>query len=236
MVVKITAICLPRLLKRVSDLLRWQHKDKSLKLPWKLKSLPLLADSSPFYHTPEQPQPLTAEEEHDLDSAYARMAKICTKSIEANLPILIDAEDTSIQPAIDYITYAAAIEFGRGGEPLIFNTIQAYLKDAMERLVIAKEAADQQRVPMGIKLVRGAYMSSENRLAGSLGVQSPIHDNIHSTHACYNDCANFMLHQIARGSGSLVLATHNMESGKSESRLKLLPPTPFLPHELNVSG
>lgn len=227
--VKITAICPPTLLRRVSDLLRWQHKDKSLNLPWKLKSLPLLADSSPLYHTPEQPPTLTADEERDLDAAYARLAKICAKSTEANLPILIDAEDTSIQPAIDYFTYAAAIEFGGGGgEPLIFNTIQAYLKDAKDRLVIAKEAADEQRVPLGIKLVRGAYMSSENRLAASLGVQSPIHDGIHRTHTCYDGCADFMLNQIARGSGALVLATHNLESGNSKHRFSSSSASNFL--------
>ncbi|KAH6832184.1 Methylenetetrahydrofolate reductase family protein [Perilla frutescens var. hirtella] len=214
-VVKITAICPIQLLKRVSDLLRWEHKDKSMNLPWKLKSFPLLSDSSPFYHTPQRPEPLTAEEEEDLKIAYSRMSQICKSSIEASLPILIDAEDTHIQPAIDYFTYSAAIEFTQGDdEPLIYNTIQAYLRDAKDRLVIAKKSADEMHVPLGIKLVRGAYMASENRLADSLGVQSPIHDGIHNTHACYNECAEFMLHEIARGSGSLVLATHNMDSGK----------------------
>lgn len=215
--VKITAICPVRVLKRVSDLLRWQHKDNSLNLPWKLKSLPLLADSSPLYHTAEQPAALTAEEERDLEAAYARMAKICRNSIDASLPILIDAEDTAIQPSIDYLAYGAAVEFSSGeGEPLIYNTIQGYLKDAKDRMVMAKKAADEMRVGLGIKLVRGAYMNAENRLAESLGVESPIHDNIHNTHRCYNECADFMLHQIAHGSGSgsLVLATHNMESGK----------------------
>ncbi|KAG6398439.1 hypothetical protein SASPL_139899 [Salvia splendens] len=218
-VVKITAICKFRILKRVSDLLRWQHMDKSLNLPWKRKSLPLLVDSSPFYHTAVRPAPLTVEEERDLDVAFARMAKICRKSIEASLPILIDAEDTEIQPAIDYFTYSAAVEFTTGAEkPLIFNTIQAYLKDSKERLLLAKTAADKMRVPVGIKLVRGAYMESENKLANSLGVKSPIHNSIQNTHACYNECADFMLEQISRGSGSLVLATHNMESGKMAAK------------------
>ncbi|KAL1557004.1 proline dehydrogenase 2, mitochondrial-like [Salvia divinorum] len=211
----VTAICPVRILKRVSDLLRWQHKDKSLHLPWKLQSLPLLADSSPLYHTAKRPAAFTAEEERDLEAAYARMANICRNSIDASLPILIDAEDTAIQPAIDYLTYAAAVEFSSGEEePLIFNTIQGYLKDAKDRMVMAKNAADEMRVGLGIKLVRGAYMASENHLAESLGVESPIHDSIQNTHRCYNECADFMLHQISRGSGSLVLATHNMESGK----------------------
>lgn len=134
-VVKVTAICPPRLLKRVSDLLRWEYKDKSLKLPWKLETLPVLSDSSPFYHTLKRPEPLTPEEEHDLELAYERMSKICERSYEANLPLLIDAEDTAIQPAIDYFTYSAALKYRTSidEEPLIYNTIQAYLKDAKDR-------------------------------------------------------------------------------------------------------
>ncbi|KAI3452145.1 hypothetical protein Pfo_008810 [Paulownia fortunei] len=214
-VVKITGICPPSLLKRVSDLLRWEYKDKSLHLPWKLKTFPIFSDSSPFYHTLKRPEPLTPDEERDLQLAYERLIKICENAFEANVPLLIDAEDTAIQPAIDYFTYSAAIEYTSGDDdPLIFNTIQAYLKDSKERLVIAKKAADKMGVPVGFKLVRGAYMSSEKRLAASLGVESPIHDSIQNTHACYNDCAAFMLEEVASGSGSVVLATHNIESGK----------------------
>ncbi|KAK6128820.1 hypothetical protein DH2020_037456 [Rehmannia glutinosa] len=213
-VVKVTAICPPGLLRRVSALLRWEYKDNSLHLPWKLKSFPIFVDSSPLYHTLEKPEPLTPDEERDLELAYNRLIKICERSKQANVPLLIDAEDTLIQPAIDYFTYSAAIKYHRDDSPLIFNTIQAYLKDARERLVIAKKAADEMGVPIGFKLVRGAYMSSEKRFALSLGVNSPIHDSIEDTHACYDDCAAFMLEEIAKGSGSVVLATHNLESGK----------------------
>lgn len=216
MVVKITAICPPSLLNRVSDLLRWEYKDNSSHLPWKLQTLPIFCDSSALYHTLKRPEPLTPNEERDLDLAYQRLIKICDKSSEANVPLLIDAEDTTIQPAIDYFTYSAAIKYRRDHDgPLIFNTIQAYLKDATKRLVNAKKAADGMGVQLGFKLVRGAYMSSERELACSLGVESPIHETIEDTHACYNDCAAFMLQEIANGSGSVVLATHNLESGKS---------------------
>ncbi|GFP91424.1 proline dehydrogenase 2 mitochondrial [Phtheirospermum japonicum] len=214
-VVKITAICPPKLLKRVSDLLRWEYKDNSLHLPWKLKSLPVFSSSSPFYHTPNRPQPLTPDEERDLQLAYQRLNKICERAVAVDIPLLIDAEDTSIQPAIDYFSYSAAVAYSRGDhDPIIFNTIQAYLKDAKDRMVIAKEAADEMGVPLGFKLVRGAYMSSEKRLADELGVESPIHDSIQDTHACYDECADYLLDEIACGSGSVVLATHNVQSGK----------------------
>ncbi|KAH7847939.1 hypothetical protein Vadar_031866 [Vaccinium darrowii] len=212
-VVKITAICPPGLLKRVSDLLRWEYKNDSFQLPWKLNSLPIFADSSPFYHTPRKPDPLTPEEETDLHLARQRLLKICQNCIEANVPLTIDAEDTSVQPGIDYFTYSAALMYNVGDNPIIYGTIQTYLKDAKERLIKSASSAEKMGVPMGFKLVRGAYMSSERQLASSLGVESPIHNTIDQTHACFNDCTSFMLEKIAGGSGAVVLATHNMDSG-----------------------
>ncbi|XP_055805987.1 proline dehydrogenase 2, mitochondrial-like isoform X2 [Solanum dulcamara] len=213
-VVKVTAICTPKLLKRMSDLLRWEQKDPSFNLPWKEKTLPLFAESSPFYHTLNKPEPLMVDEERDLQLAHDRLMKICKKCLDLDVELLIDAEDTAIQPAIDYFAYSAAIKYHKDDHPLIFGTIQAYLKDSKERMMIAKKAAGKMGVPMGFKLVRGAYMSSENELASSLGFKSPIHDNIQQTHNCFNSCAEFMLDEISNGSGAVVLATHNIESGK----------------------
>lgn len=119
-----------------------------------------------------------------------------------------------MQPAIDYMTYNAAISNNKSGQPIVYNTMQAYLKDSRERLFLATKAAEKMGVPMGFKLVRGAYMSSESKLAASLGFDSPIHSSIQETHACYNECASYLLEKIADGSGAVILATHNVESGK----------------------
>ncbi|XP_076925210.1 proline dehydrogenase 2, mitochondrial-like [Bidens hawaiensis] len=218
-VVKITAICPVSLLKRVSDLLRWEYKNpSSVKLPWKLKALPIFSDCSPFYHTLQKPSPLTITEERDLELAHKRLTTICDKALETNVPIVIDAEDTSIQPGIDYFTYSAAVEYNKGTKPLVSGTIQAYLKDAGPRLFETKKAADKMGLPIGIKLVRGAYMSSERKLANSLGVESPIHNSINDTHHCFNECASYMLDEVSSGPGGLILATHNLESGKMAAR------------------
>ncbi|XP_019185884.1 PREDICTED: proline dehydrogenase 2, mitochondrial-like [Ipomoea nil] len=213
-VLKITAICPPKLLKRVSDLLRWEYKNPAFNLPWKQKSLPVLSDSSALYHTSKTPEPLTQEEERDLELGHERLQKICRSCLEAGVPLLVDAEDTTVQPAIDYMTYSAAVSYYKDDGPLVFGTVQAYLKDAKERLVAVKMAAGKMGIPIGFKLVRGAYMTSESGLASALGAGSPIHDTIHNTHKCYNDCASFMLEEIAAGSGAVVIATHNIESGK----------------------
>ncbi|XP_058729837.1 proline dehydrogenase 2, mitochondrial-like [Vicia villosa] len=214
MIVKITAICPMSLLERVSDLLRWQKKDPSFNLPWMQETLPIFSESSPLYHTRKRPAPLTQQEESDLELANQRFLELCEKCVQFNIPLLVDAEHTSVQPAIDYLTYAAAIVHNKGEHPTVFGTIQTYLKDAKERMLLTSKAAEKMGIPMGFKLVRGAYMSSERKLAADLGFASPIHNSIMDTHKCFNDCTNFMLEKIADGPGGVVLATHNIESGK----------------------
>lgn len=211
---KITAICPISLLKRVSDLLRWEHKDSSFHLPWKHDTMPLLCNSSPFYHTLEKPDPLTPEEERDLEMAHERVFKLSKTCHDINLPLLVDAEYTSVQPAIDYLTYSAMIKFNKESNPIVYGTIQAYLKDAKERAILATDAAKRMGITVGLKLVRGAYISSETELASSLGYDSPIHASIQKTHACYNECASFMIEKVSAKSGAVLLATHNLESGK----------------------
>lgn len=214
--VKITAICPISLLKRVSDLLRWEHKNSSFNLPWKHETMPLLSDSSPFYHTLEKPEALTREEERDLEIAHERVLKLSKKCHDMNLPLLVDAEYTSVQPAIDYLTYSAMIKFNKENStnPIVYGTVQAYLKDAKDRIILATEAAKRMGITFAIKLVRGAYLSSETELASSLGYTSPIHGSIQKTHACYNECASFMMEKVSANLGAVLLATHNLESGK----------------------
>nr|AFK36144.1 unknown [Medicago truncatula] len=213
-IVKITAICPMALLERISDLLRWQQKDPSFNLPWKQDSLPIFSESSPLYHTTKKPEPLTPQEESDFQLANQRLQQLCKKCVEANMPLLVDAEHTTVQPAIDYFTYSSAIMHNKDDNPIVFGTIQTYLKDAKERLFLATQAAEKIGIPMGFKLVRGAYMSTESTLAESFGFKSPIHDTIKDTHNCFNDCSSYLLEKFANGKGSVVLAAHNIESGK----------------------
>ncbi|KAI0513774.1 hypothetical protein KFK09_009804 [Dendrobium nobile] len=215
--VKITAICPIHLLERISDLLRWEKKHPSCHLPWKQTSFSILTNSSPLYHTLTTPPPLTQEEEVQLQLSHSRLATLCKRCADTNLPLLVDAEYTSVQPAIDYMIYSASLEFNANAKkqrPIVYGTLQSYLKDAKERLVQAVDAAERAGISIGFKLVRGAYLSRESYLAKSLGVASPIHSTIQETHACYNDCAAFLLERMVKGSASVVLATHNLESGR----------------------
>ncbi|KAH9324368.1 hypothetical protein KI387_004546, partial [Taxus chinensis] len=214
--VKITAICPLLLLERVSDLLRWQHRQNdNVSLPWMQDTLPILAPSSPTYHTTSAPESLTATEETDLKLAEDRLLTLCKACEENSLPLLIDAEYTSVQPAIDYFTYSASLKFNKSAKPLVYGTIQAYLKDALPRLQLVSDEATRRGIQIGLKLVRGAYITRESSLAASLGAPSPIHSSIQDTHRCYDACAGVMMEKAAMAEASVVLATHNFESGKA---------------------
>ncbi|KAH7434114.1 hypothetical protein KP509_06G000700 [Ceratopteris richardii] len=213
--VKITALCPLPLLERISSLLRWQHMHPDFKLLWQEDVLPIFTDESPMYHVKSPPDPLTNQEEQHLTLAKDRLWKLCRACDEAGLPLLIDAEYSSVQPAIDYYTYLAALEFNRNGFPLVYGTVQAYLKDSLPRLSLAAIEAGKRQINFGVKLVRGAYITRESALAASLGAESPVHSNIKKTHDCYDTCAAFMMQNAINGRGAVVLATHNIDSGRA---------------------
>ncbi|VAH06096.1 unnamed protein product [Triticum turgidum subsp. durum] len=164
--IKITALCPIALLEKTSDLLRWQHKNPSVHLPWKQHAFPILSDSSPLYLTPSEPAALTAEEERELQLAHDRLLAVGARCAEHGIPLLVDAEYASVQPSIDYFTFVGALACNGGGRPIVHGTVQAYLRDARDRLEAMVRAAEEERVCLGVKIVRGAYLSLGLRNAG----------------------------------------------------------------------
>eukprot|EP00252_Welwitschia_mirabilis_P003622 TRINITY_DN1368_c0_g1_i1.p1 TRINITY_DN1368_c0_g1~~TRINITY_DN1368_c0_g1_i1.p1 ORF type:complete len:231 (+),score=20.56 TRINITY_DN1368_c0_g1_i1:989-1681(+) len=133
--VKITALCLWSFLI-ICRLLRWQHRYPFFNLPWKAERIPMLAPSSLTHHTQSEPEPLSREEEKSLAFTEQRLLDLCRTCEAVQLPLLVDAEYNSVQPAIDYLTYRAFSEFNKGNKPLVFGILQAYLKDALLRLIV----------------------------------------------------------------------------------------------------
>lgn len=192
---------------------------------WILDSLPVLADPSPTHSlSPATVAPLSVDEVKSLEAAYERLRKICLSCREQGVPLLIDAEYQSVEPVVDHLAYAAAVEFNKPGDPLplVYATVQCYLKDAFPRLQRSYLEAQRRGVPFGVKLVRGAYLMRETQEAQAQGRASPVFESIQDTHRCYDTCAAFMIAAAAQGARSLakpqaavVLATHNYSSGEA---------------------
>lgn len=64
---------------------------------------------------------------------------------------------------------------------------------------------------LGVKLIRGAYMSEERALAAAEGVPSPVWDTLEDTHACYNKGLDHVLNNLDEKS-LLFIASHNADS------------------------
>jgi proline dehydrogenase len=64
---------------------------------------------------------------------------------------------------------------------------------------------------LGIKLIRGAYMNEERHLAQEGGYESPVHDTIEDTHACYNANLEHIIENM-KATDALFIGSHNNES------------------------
>lgn len=159
----------------------------------------------------------TEEEIELIESMYQRAHTLAETATSTGTRLLIDAEQTRFQPAIDNLVLDLQQKYNsvdKSDRPIIYNTYQCYLKDAMERLRTDVDRAKRFNYHFGAKLVRGAYMESEKLLASVADLPIPIHDSIEETHACYNEAVEFLLRQSVQSDQliELMCATHNQTS------------------------
>lgn len=145
------------------------------------------------------------------------MWEIATLASDNKVRLLIDAEQTYYQPAIDNYVLSLQKQFNAAkdyDEPIIFNTYQCYLKDAKDRVATDLDRAHRGGYHFAAKFVRGAYMIAERERAEALGYESPIHDTLEDTHRCYNETAEMALRDRAeKGTkGEVMIASHNRQS------------------------
>jgi proline dehydrogenase len=168
------------------------------------------------------PLSLATPSTEEIDLMYImheRAHTLAKEASECGVRLLIDAEHTQYQPAIDNLALELMTEYNDKSKtdiPIIFNTYQCYLKDAMKRVEIDLERSIRHNYHFGTKLVRGAYMVSERARAKQMNISSPIHSTIQETHDCYNDIVEMLLRNKVENSSlesiEIMCATHNQES------------------------
>lgn len=152
---------------------------------------------------------LDAKEREALDDLGKMMDAIGGLCAVRNVIVMVDAEETWIQSAIDELVYDMMEKYNRE-KALVYNTIQMYRKDGMALLQNAVERGKRGGFKVGVKLVRGAYMEKENRVAAEAGRESPIQPDKAATDKAFDDAIR-LLAENGRWT-ALCCATHNEKS------------------------
>jgi len=154
-------------------------------------------------------QVFNQEEEAAWQRIKQRVEDICAKAHEKGLYIMIDAEETWIQKAIDDLATEMMERYNREGV-VVINTFQMYRVDRLDFLKESKRHADEKAYHLGAKFVRGAYMEKERERAAELGYPDPIHPTKEGSDNCYNDGLAYLSEHL--NSSLIVAGSHNEES------------------------
>ncbi|XP_054630905.1 proline dehydrogenase 1, mitochondrial isoform X2 [Dunckerocampus dactyliophorus] len=175
---------------------------------------PLLKDFSP-------------EEEGQMKRILQRMDVLAKHAKENGVRLMVDAEQTYLQPAISRLTLEMQRVYNKD-KPVIFNTYQCYLKEAYDNITLDVEVSRREGWHFAAKLVRGAYMHQERQRALEFGYEDPINPDYESTNTMYHRCLDFVLDEIALNqNANVMVATHNENTVKHTlmrmNELALLP-------------
>jgi proline dehydrogenase len=228
-VVKITAIASCALLERLSEILSFIDVFPNSAQTQNLLSAPILVKSdekvtryikeraprTPAWNhkVDNPPKPLSTVEIEQLDRVIARLDSLCKKSEEVRITLLIDAEQTYYQPAIDLLYMMMCLRYNKKVPdaqvqvPTVYNTYQNYLESTLARLKHDLEFAQSNGCLNGSKLVRGAYLKVEKERAESHGSEYPLNGSLQETHDRYHAAVDFVLSNIDKM--GVLIASHN---------------------------
>jgi proline dehydrogenase len=158
---------------------------------------------------------LDAKSQAKAERIHSRVEEICSFAHSIQHPVLIDAEYSWHQDAIDRMATEMMERFNRD-IPIVYNTIQLYRTDRLQYLRNARKESSKNGYWLGVKLVRGAYMEMERERAAEKGYPSPIHPDKTSTDEDFNEAIEYCLKHL--GEMAFVNATHNEESAQLLAR------------------
>jgi len=159
---------------------------------------------------------LDTDEEAEYERIVDRVESICKKGFELDVPILIDAEESWIQDAIDRIVEQMMSRFNKQ-KAVVFNTVQLYRHDRLKYMIDSIQTARENGLKYGIKLVRGAYMEKERERAQKKGYRSPINESKEDTDRDFDGAIKACIENL--DIVSVCCGSHNEESSSYLARL-----------------
>lgn len=167
---------------------------------------------------------LTPDEQTEWTRVEARMLRLCQAAHDAGVPILVDAEESWIQPAIDELVERMMERFNME-RAIVYNTLQHYRHDRLDFLRASFAKAEKGNYHLGVKLVRGAYMEKERARAAEKGYRDPIQPDKAASDRDYDAALRFCAEHFGdpgmngRPAIRVCVGTHNEASNLLMARL-----------------
>ena len=152
---------------------------------------------------------LNRDDEAAWERVQRRVRTLCEATAAAGGRILIDAEESWIQDAIDALAEDMMSDYNRN-QVVVYTTAQMYRHDRLAYLKGMAERAEEGGYACGVKLVRGAYMEKERERAEKRGYPSPIQPDKSSTDRDFDAAVAWVLERLEQV--HLVAGSHNEES------------------------
>lgn len=152
---------------------------------------------------------LNNEEAAAWQRGRRRVERICQAAHAADVPVLVDAEESWYQAALDTLVTEMMERFNTR-RAVVYNTAQMYRHDRLAFLREQLELAKAKGYHVGMKLVRGAYMEKERERAAEKGYPDPIGANKAAVDPDYDDALRFCVAHIDRM--AVLNGTHNEAS------------------------
>jgi proline dehydrogenase len=162
-----------------------------------------------IYNKISENKELTTPETDEWLRIKERFNLVCGFGKSNNIKILIDAEESWIQKAVDDLILEMMNLYNKESV-VVYNTLQTYRWDRLNYLKQIHLASKKLNFKLGIKLVRGAYMEKERLRASELGYKSPICKTKELTDILFNDTLKFILGNLNQIQP--FIGTHNEES------------------------
>ncbi|MDO7887898.1 proline dehydrogenase family protein [Hymenobacter cheonanensis] len=152
---------------------------------------------------------LTPTEQASFERGRQRLDALCASAHQHGVRLFVDAEESWFQQTIDDLAEDMMRRYNEE-RAIVWNTYQLYRHDRLEALQAAHDRAAHGNFYLGVKLVRGAYMEKEARVAQQRGHRNPINPTKQATDDLYNESLRYCVQHVDRI--SLCAGTHNEAS------------------------
>ena len=155
---------------------------------------------------------VSSEEKDQIAKFTQRIDEIGNACEANNVKVFVDAEQSYMQRFIHQVAVHHMMKKYNRNRCIVYNTYQCYLRDTEDQLKFDLEYANEENFIYGLKMVRGAYLVEERRLAREKGYSDLTNPTVEATTDMYHRVMDISLREVKRDKMRLMIGTHNLDS------------------------